>query len=140
ENASLLCPSNGQAKINSSLSHFLHAPPHYIFSHERPMKRRLKTLLALIAIFLLPTIWLLMSHFIAKRALEKYKAQLRAAGEKLTIAELQPSPIPPELNGAKLIERAYYMIFDAPSPYTDHDGTIETNLPPAMRMIAPGKA
>lgn len=96
------------------------------------MKRWLKTFLILIAIFLLPTLWLLLSHIRAKSALEKYKAQLRAAGEKLTVDELLPPRVPLEKNGAKLYLQAY--------PYVHFEGLIYSNPPPAMQMVAPGKA
>src|SRR5215469_5742205 len=96
------------------------------------MKRWLKTFVVLIAIVLLPTLWLLMSHIMAKRALEQYKAQLRAAGEKLTVDEWLPPRVPPENNGAKLFLQAFAGEY--------FDGAIVTNRPPAMRRVAPGKA
>jgi hypothetical protein len=96
------------------------------------MKRWLKTLLILAVIFLLPTIWLIMSHHYAKTAVDRYKAQLRAAGEKLTVDELLPPSFPPEKNGTKLFLQAY--------PYLHFEGAIYTNDPPAMRMVANGKA
>jgi hypothetical protein len=96
------------------------------------MKRRLKTLLVLVAIFLLPTLWLVVSHFLAKHALERYKAQLRAAGEKLTVDELLPPRIPPEQNGAKLFLQFI--------PYLHSEGVLSSNPPPAMRGVPPNKA
>lgn len=96
------------------------------------MKRRLKTLLVVIAIFLIPTLWLVISHILAKHALERYKAQLRAAGEKLTVDELLPPKIPPEQNGAKLFVQAF--------PYLNYEGVLNTNPPPAMRTVPPDKA
>jgi hypothetical protein len=93
------------------------------------MKRWLKTLLILAVIFGTPTLWLLVSHIIAKRALEHYKAQLRAAGEKLTIAELLPPRATSEQNGAKLIEEAF-----------NHMTNLPSIRPMAMEMVAPGKA
>lgn len=96
------------------------------------MKRWLKTFLILIAIFLIPTLWLLVSHILAKHALERYKVQLRAAGEKLTIDELLPPYVPPDKNGAKLFTQAF--------PYLHFEGLFDSNPPPATRMVAPGKA
>jgi hypothetical protein len=96
------------------------------------MKRWLKTLLILVAIFLLPTLWLVVSHFVSKHALEHYKAQLRAAGEKLTIDELLPPRIPPEQNGAKLLLQA--------NPYLHSEGVLNSNPPPAMQGVPPNKA
>src|SRR5215469_3308218 len=96
------------------------------------MNRWLKILLILAAIFLLPTLWLLISHILARHALEHYKAQLRVAGEKLTVDELLPPPIPPEQNGAKLFVRA--------NPYLHLEGVLSSNPPAAMRTVLPGKA
>src|SRR5262249_6136222 len=103
------------------------------------MKKRLKTLLLLIAIFLLPTLWLLISHIVAKRALERYKAQLRAAGEKLTVDELLPPSVPPEKNGAKLFLQGTPYIHNG-SFTKDHGGVLNSNPPAAMRTVPPGKA
>jgi hypothetical protein len=96
------------------------------------MKRWLKTFLVLVAVFLIPTLWLLISHIVAKHALERYKAQLRATGEKLTIDELLPPHIPPDQNGAKLFIQAF--------SYLQHEGILNSNPPPAMRTIPPEKA
>src|SRR5215472_2296653 len=96
------------------------------------MKRLLKTFLVLVAIFLIPTLWVIVSHYYAKKDVERYKAQLHAAGEKLTVDELLPPSVPPEKNGAKLLIQAY--------PYLHPEGAIDTNPPPAMQRVAPGKA
>jgi hypothetical protein len=104
------------------------------------MKRWLKTLLLLVTIFLLPTLWLLVSHIMAKNALDHYKAQLRAAGEKLTIDELLPPPGPPSQNSATLVLQAYDLNQNELAGYSNHIGPLESNPPTAMRMISPGKA
>jgi hypothetical protein len=96
------------------------------------MKRWLKTLLLVVAIFLLPTLWVVISHVRAKHALERYKAQLRAAGEKLTVDESLPPRIPPEQNGAKLFLQAH--------PSLQLEGVLGSNPPPAMRKGPAGKA
>lgn len=96
------------------------------------MKRWLKTFLILVAIFLIPTLWLLISHILAKHALERYKAQLRAAGETLTIDELLPPRVPSEQNGAKLFLQG--------TPYIPNKGVLYSNGPVAMRTVPPNKA
>jgi hypothetical protein len=96
------------------------------------MKRWLKTVFVLVAIFLLPTLWLLFSHIAAKRAVERYKSQLRAAGEKLTVDDWLPPRVPTEQTGAKLFLEAY--------PFLHPEGAIDTNAAPAMKMVTPGKA
>jgi hypothetical protein len=96
------------------------------------MQRWLKTLLILVAIFLIPTVWLSISHYYAKRDLERYKSQLRASGEKLAIDDWLPPRVTPENNGAQSFLQASTNVY--------FDGAIETNRPPAMRRVAPGKA
>jgi hypothetical protein len=74
--------------------------------------------------------WIL--HFKPKRALAAYRAQLIAAGEKLEVAELIPPPVGSH-NGADLFLKANAAMNVA-------WGVLESNPPPAMRMVAPGKA
>lgn len=88
--------------------------------------------MVLAVIFGTPTAWLLVSHALAKHALERYKAQLRASGEKLTVDELLPPRVPPEQNGAKLFIQAF--------PYLQNQGVLEDNPPTAMLTVAAGKA
>lgn len=92
----------------------------------------IKIFLVFTAILLVLITWLLSSHAHSKNAVDRYKDQLRAAGEKLTIEELLPPRVDPEQNGARLFfEACKYLIYG---------GTIDSNPPPAMRMVAPGKA
>ena len=72
-------------------------------------------------------------HLRSKDLLEEYKRKLRAAGEKLTIAELLPPPVPPERNNAE----AFRSIMDVLKRTGDFP---YSNMPPVMRMVAPGKA
>lgn len=72
-------------------------------------------------------------HFKPKHAVAAYKQQLIAAGEKLEIDELIPPPVAPEQNGADLFYQAAALL-------NSGQNVLETNLPPAMRMVAPGKA
>lgn len=93
-----------------------------------------KVLLGLGVVLLVLWVMLLTSSIHSKSALDQYKDQLRAAGEKLNIDELLPPPVEPEKNGASLFDDASrYM-----GPYAV--GVLGTNEPPAMRMVAPGKA
>lgn len=103
------------------------------------MKRWLKIFLVLAVILGWPSLWLLVSHVMAKRAVERYKAQLRAAGEKLTIDELLSTRIPADESASKLLDEA--------TNYLSYNGFFNTNglphvrnFPPSMRMVAPGKA
>lgn len=91
-----------------------------------------KIILPVFAITLVLATWLLASRSHSKSAVDLYKAQLRAAGEKLNIDELLPPPVDPEQNGARLF-------FEA-CKYLNYSGAIDSNSPPAMRMVAQGKA
>jgi len=70
------------------------------------------------------------AHYRAKAALEKFKAQLRAQGEKLSIDELVPLPPLNTPNGAK-------DFLDALSRLTSFNADIQ---PGVMRMVQPGYA
>lgn len=72
-------------------------------------------------------------HYRAKRALVGYGEQLVAAGEKLTVNELTPKPIPPDQNGAALFVRATSLL-------NVNETLLSSNPPPTMRAVAPGKA
>jgi len=87
--------------------------------------------LAVLVVLLVVSIYL--SHVQAKNPAQSYKEQLRAAGEKLTIEELIPPRVPAEQNGADLLRQAAALA-------TTSRGIFDKNPPPAMRMIAPGKA
>jgi len=72
-------------------------------------------------------------HFRTKRALADYQKQLIAAGEKLTVDEVMPKPVPLEQNGANTFFRAFTLMNVAQSVFT-------TNPPSSMTMVAAGKA
>ena len=98
------------------------------------MKTRWKILIAA-GIFLLlaaASTWLT-AHHQPQNAVEDYKKILRAQGEKLEISEVLPPLIAQESNGVKTVRSAFALF---PSP----NGDDWTNLPPAMWLIAPGKA
>src|SRR5262245_62113610 len=66
-------------------------------------------------------------------ALASYRRKLIAAGEKLTIDELLPSPVRPA-------ENAVGALHSASISWRTGFGLLDTNSPPAMRMVAPGEA
>jgi hypothetical protein len=72
-------------------------------------------------------------HGRAERAVERYKRQLRAAGEKLTIGEVAPPLVLPERNGTALVREAFTYL-------RSRSSLLDTNPPVAMRMAAPGRA
>jgi hypothetical protein len=92
------------------------------------MSRRTKILLVLALVVVLSLI-LFVPHGGYRREVEAYKKQLIAKGEKLTIEELAPPPPPNNVsNGA----RAFMQLMANYNP--------PTNLPSAMRLVAPGLA
>jgi len=73
------------------------------------------------------------SHGRTEREVERYKKQLLAAGEKLTIPELVWAASPTEWNGIGLFQEAtayLWLVGDL----------LDTNPPLAMHMAAPGRA
>ena len=91
-----------------------------------------KLLLVLAAVVLVIAVLVTTSSVHSKNAVDRYKDQLRAAGEKLDLNQLLPSHVDPDKNGRELFSQA------APSFPTA--GILATNTPAAMKMVAPGKA
>lgn len=90
-------------------------------------------ILIIVGIFLvvITGIWLMTMPIQPENAVETYKKSLREHGEKLEIDEVLPPPVAPESNGVNLVESAFNLLSSADD---------SSNQPPAMRMIAPGKA
>lgn len=97
------------------------------------IRRRQITLTVLAVVLLLAGFGAWRFHYQPRRAVAEYKRQLIAAGEKLTIAELIPPPVPLEQDGMDIFLKAVVLLN---KPMT----LLATNAPPAMRMVAPGKA
>jgi hypothetical protein len=96
-----------------------------------PYRRRVVFGLVLLAGVVLVVAYLV--HFRARWAVERYERQLVAAGETLSIGPLLPAAVSPENNGAGLFNQVMGGLSWSGS-------LLETNLPPSMRMVAPGKA
>ncbi|EEF62159.1 hypothetical protein [Pedosphaera parvula] len=92
------------------------------------MKLRVKILIVLVLVILLGTIIAFIPHAGSKRAVERYKRELRAKGEKLTYQELIQAT-PPETP-------------DAAKPFLGANGAIVSisNSTAPMRFISPGRA
>src|SRR5581483_8485836 len=69
-------------------------------------------------------------HAGSKNAVQRYEDRLRAAGETLSIADLQPPRVPADSNSADLFRQAMPLLV----------GLDISNLPPMKRMVAPGRA
>lgn len=72
-------------------------------------------------------------HYKLRFALDNYLAQLKAKGEPLELAQVVPPPLTPERNSAPLF-------WQAVSLRHTNLNILETNPPPAMHQVAPGKA
>jgi hypothetical protein len=96
-----------------------------------PFRRKVVFGLVLLAGVTLAAAYLV--HFRVKWEVERYERQLAAAGEILALAPLMPPPVAPDNNGASLFNQAM-------SGLSWSKNVLETNLPPSMRMVAPGKA
>jgi hypothetical protein len=93
-----------------------------------------KLLLALAAVVLVTSLLVMISGAHSKNAVERYKDQLRAAGEKLELKDLIPPRIDSNKNGQELFTQAFI------SMGSFAQGMLSTNTPGAMRPVAPGKA
>jgi hypothetical protein len=96
------------------------------------MSRR--KILILGGIVLIVAIFIPIIRYYQLRAVtEAYIAELKAKGEPMDLAQVIPPPVPPEKNGAPTFLKAASMV------NTNWD-VLGSNPPPAMRMVAPGKA
>jgi hypothetical protein len=97
------------------------------------LRHRWKILIGIAAAFVLLTcIELATIGNGPKDEVEAYKKSLISKGEKLEISELIPPPVPPDQNGADIVNEALGMFWPE-----DYEGS---NSIPAMCLIAPGKA
>ena len=71
-------------------------------------------------------------HYQLRAAVNGYIAELKAKGEPMELAQVIPPPVPPEQNGAPFITNALANL--------KSDGLVANNPPPAMRMVARGRA
>ena len=72
-------------------------------------------------------------HYQWKWAVADYKKQLLSSGEKLDIGDLIPIHASPDQNSAGTCLKAISLLRGLRS-------FLDTNAPPAMRMVAPGRA
>ena len=99
------------------------------------MNRRRKILvvtgIVLSAAVLLPVI----HHYQLRAATEAYLAELKAKGEPTELSQVLPPTVPQEANGKEVVRAAFALLVSDGDDYGYF-----TNLPPAMHMIAPGRA
>src|SRR5271170_4859223 len=73
-------------------------------------------------------------HYQLRFAVANYVAELKAKGEPMDLAQVIPPPVPPEQNGVPLI------INSLTNLENKYNSISQTNPPPAMREVLPGKA
>jgi hypothetical protein len=97
------------------------------------VSRRRKILIvvgaALAAVVLIPVI----RHYQLKAAVNRYRAELKAKGEPMELAQVIPPTLTPEQNSAAFFLKAASLL-------DTNWNVLGSNPPPAMRMVAPGKA
>ncbi len=97
------------------------------------MSRRRKILIlvgaALASAVFIPVI----HHYQLRAATEAYIAELKAGGEPMELALVIPPPVPPEQNSATIFLKAASLL-------DTNWNVLGSNPPPAMRMVARGKA
>jgi hypothetical protein len=72
-------------------------------------------------------------HYQLKAEVDRYRAELKAKGEPMDLAQVIPPPVPPDQNSAALFTNAVSLL-------ATNWNVLGSNLPPAMRMVSPGKA
>jgi len=94
------------------------------------MKTRWKILIGMVLFMVLVAgLALVTMRLEPENAVEAYKKLLRAKGEKLTLSEVLPPPVPPESNSVTAVQAAFGML-----------GSGSEKIPDTMKMVAPGKA
>jgi hypothetical protein len=97
------------------------------------LRPRSTALLVVSLLLLAGVAWLATTHYRLKAAVEKYKQQLRASGEKLSIMDVLPRHPLPEKDGTLIFREATALLRTGRN-------ILETNTPPTMRLTAPGRA
>ena len=83
---------------------------------------------AFAAVLLIP----LIHHYQLRFAVASYISKLKAQGEPMDLARVIPPPVPPDQNGVPLITHALANL--------KSEGVVANNPPPAMLMVARGRA
>lgn len=97
------------------------------------MKIRWKILIGLAAALGIVVLAAVVHHFQLKSAVERYRAELKAQGELMELAEVIPPQIPPDKNSAA-------RFLAAVSLFATNESVLTTNCPFVMRGVAAGKA
>ncbi len=79
-------------------------------------------------------------HYQLRAGVNAYIAELKAKGELLDLPQVLPPPVPPEQNDVSSLLKAALRLETNLNLYSRDWRILQQNPPPAMRMVAPGKA
>lgn len=96
------------------------------------MKTRWKILFGFCAVATVVVLAAIARHYQLKTAVAHYRAELKAKGEPMDLAQVLPPPVPPEQNSAAFFLKASVLI--------DTKAFFYTNTFSGKQMVAPGKA
>ena len=97
------------------------------------MSRRRKILITVVIVIGVAILVPVIHHYQLRAATEAYIAQLKAQGEPMDLAQVIPPPVPSNQNAAPLLLKATSLL-------ETNWNVLGSNPPPAMLMVAPGKA
>ena len=95
------------------------------------MSRRRKILIAVVMALGVAVLIPVIHHYQLRAATEAYIAELKAKGEPMDLSQVIPPPVPPEQNSASKLLKAVSLL-------NTSWNVLDSNPPPAMRMVAPG--
>ena len=96
------------------------------------MSRRRKILIVVVVALGVAVFIPVIHHYQLRAAVNGYIAELKAKGEPMELAQVIPPPAPPGQNGVPFITNALANL--------KSEGLVANNPPPAMRMVAAGRA
>ena len=98
------------------------------------MSRRRKFLIVAGLVLGMAVLIPVIRHYQLRFAVESYVAKLKAQGEPMELAQVLPPPVPAEQNAVPLI------INSLTNLENKYESITQTNPPPVMREVLPGKA
>ena len=95
--------------------------------------RKRNVLIVVVSVLGLVVLDIYLMHNRQVGALDAYRRVLTSNGEKLTIVGNIPKPVPEDQNGAPIVLAAMRLL-------SSDESAVTSNPPPAMQMVAPGRA
>lgn len=97
------------------------------------MKTRWKILPGFCVVAAVVALAAIARHYQLKMAVAHYRAELKAKGEPMDLAQVLPPPVPPEQNSAESFQKVYALL-------ESNETCLSTNPISGKQMVAPGKA